>query len=319
LVNKQYDLIGDVHGNAFVLVGLLEKMGYQLGDSGYAHPERTVIFLGDYIDRGPEQVETLEIVMSMVASGAAVALMGNHEFNALSMLTRDPERPKERLRPMSDSNFMMHCEFLAAVKTHADMLPILAFFRGLPLWLDLPDLRAVHACWDDRAIAAIRPYLNDDNTLTTEGLIAANKEGSAAFVAVETLLKGIECPLPDTDMFDDFNGETRRHFRAKWWLDSAETIHDMASPEGIIKPEKRHLPPFLDVLIGYSGPKPLFIGHYWLPWNDITPQPLKPQVACLDYFVDFDQLLVGYRWQGESALTAENYVWVLEKERVWDL
>lgn len=51
--------------------------------SYYAHPGRKVLFVGDYIDRGPKIWETLELVRRMVDNDSAIALMGNHEYNAL--------------------------------------------------------------------------------------------------------------------------------------------------------------------------------------------------------------------------------------------
>ena len=57
-----YDLIGDVHGQADKLAGLLRLMGYMPEQRGYRAPKgRKAVFLGDLIDRGPEQVRTLEI------------------------------------------------------------------------------------------------------------------------------------------------------------------------------------------------------------------------------------------------------------------
>ncbi len=85
-----YDLIGDIHGHAGALVELLEHLGYQHSDSGYCHPSRKVIFLGDFIDRGEhlaQHKELLTIVMPMVQNGHALAVMGNHEFNALAYHT----------------------------------------------------------------------------------------------------------------------------------------------------------------------------------------------------------------------------------------
>ena len=52
------------------------------------HSERTMIFVGDFIDRGPDQREVLRIVRSMCEAGAAKAVMGNHEFNAIGWATR---------------------------------------------------------------------------------------------------------------------------------------------------------------------------------------------------------------------------------------
>ena len=85
-----YDLIGDIHGHATELKQLLEKLGYTLEEGGYHHPEREVIFLGDFIDRGTEILEVLQLVRPMIDSGEAKAVMGNHEFNALAYHTEDP-------------------------------------------------------------------------------------------------------------------------------------------------------------------------------------------------------------------------------------
>ncbi len=45
------------------------------------------MFVGDYIDRGPAQVETIEIVRRMVDKGTARAIMGNHALNAIAWVT----------------------------------------------------------------------------------------------------------------------------------------------------------------------------------------------------------------------------------------
>jgi hypothetical protein len=78
-----FDIIGDVHGHADELEALLIKLGYQEINGAYNNPRRTVLFIGDYIDRGPKIRETLQIVKAMVDSNNAIALMGNHEYNAL--------------------------------------------------------------------------------------------------------------------------------------------------------------------------------------------------------------------------------------------
>ena len=71
-----YDIIGDIHGHADELEELLQKLGYQLRDGVYSHPEnRKVIFLGDYIDRGPKIRETLHIVKNMCVSISFVNIL----------------------------------------------------------------------------------------------------------------------------------------------------------------------------------------------------------------------------------------------------
>ena len=79
-----YDVIGDVHGHADKLVALLTVMGYEDRDGCWRHPTRQAIFVGDLVDRGPKQLETVSIARSMVASGSALIVAGNHEFNAIA-------------------------------------------------------------------------------------------------------------------------------------------------------------------------------------------------------------------------------------------
>ncbi|NGO15336.1 polynucleotide kinase-phosphatase [Streptomyces sp. HC44] len=71
-----FDIIGDIHGCASELESLLGKLGYLDG----VHPEgRTAVFVGDLVDRGPDTPGVLRRVMSMVASGDALCVPGNHE------------------------------------------------------------------------------------------------------------------------------------------------------------------------------------------------------------------------------------------------
>ncbi|MFI9644877.1 polynucleotide kinase-phosphatase [Streptomyces sp. NPDC052040] len=71
-----FDIIGDIHGCSAELEALLVALGYADG----VHPEgRTAVFVGDLVDRGPDSPGVLRRVMSMVASGNALCVPGNHE------------------------------------------------------------------------------------------------------------------------------------------------------------------------------------------------------------------------------------------------
>ncbi|MER6278595.1 polynucleotide kinase-phosphatase [Streptomyces sp900105245] len=71
-----FDIVGDIHGCAFELESLLARLGYVDG----VHPEgRTAVFVGDLVDRGPDTPGVLRRVMSMVKSGDALCVPGNHE------------------------------------------------------------------------------------------------------------------------------------------------------------------------------------------------------------------------------------------------
>lgn len=81
-----FDVIGDVHGCFEELNELLADLGYAVAHDAQGracdavHPEgRRVIFLGDLVDRGPDSVGVLRLVMGMVAHGNALAVPGNHE------------------------------------------------------------------------------------------------------------------------------------------------------------------------------------------------------------------------------------------------
>ena len=93
-----YDMIGDIHGHADELVELLEMLDYRKSEGVYGHPERQAIFLGDFIDRGSQIRQVLEIVRAMTESRRALAVMGNHELNALAFHTRHRSRTQKHLR-----------------------------------------------------------------------------------------------------------------------------------------------------------------------------------------------------------------------------
>ena len=161
-----YDLIGDIHGHATELKALLAKMDYEEIDGIWQHSERHVIFLGDFVDRGPEQVETVNIARKMVESGKALAVMGNHEFNAVAWATKNPESDSEYLRPHTEKNRKQHQEFLNQVIEKSDLhLDMIEWFKTLPVYLDLPEFRVVHACWHPDHISAITKHTNSKNCL----------------------------------------------------------------------------------------------------------------------------------------------------------
>jgi hypothetical protein len=67
-------------------------------DGAWGHPSRAAIFVGDLIDRGPKQLETVHLVRAMVESGGAQCVLGDHEFNVIAWVTPDPEDSRKFLR-----------------------------------------------------------------------------------------------------------------------------------------------------------------------------------------------------------------------------
>ena len=303
-----FDVIGDVHGQFDKLVGLLARLGYCESDGVWRHPGRTAVFVGDLIDRGPRQLATVDLVRRMVETGAAKCVMGNHEFNAIAWVTRDPHRPNRFLRPHSKrGNRKQHHAFLKEVEgthRHAD---IIAWFRTLPLWLDLGGLRVVHACWHQESMDALAGLWIPGRAVTDELIALGNQKGHSAFAALEVVCKGPEIPLPAGQSFKDKEGKVRHSVRVRWWQEDVSTYRNAAivphGEEDLIPDEplpaewKGH---------PYAGP-PVLFGHYWFSGK---PGVISPRFACLDYSVARGGPLVAYRWDGERELMSEKLVWM---------
>ena len=84
--------IGDVHGRADLLQSLLTVIDADLARSA---PRRAIhVFLGDYIDRGPDSRRVLDLLIARSRSHETVCLKGNHEVFLLEVL-QDPTRLQE--------------------------------------------------------------------------------------------------------------------------------------------------------------------------------------------------------------------------------
>jgi hypothetical protein len=305
-----YDLIGDIHGYGTELKALLSKMDYEEIDGVWQHPERKVIFLGDFVDRGPEQVETVEIAKAMVDSGNALAVMGNHEYNAVAWATPDPEKPDEFLRPHTDKNLKQHRKFLEQVGEGSELhQSMIKWFKTLPLFLDMDNFRVVHACWHSAHLQTLSRFTDDHNRIRPDAWAQLTDEKSQGFEALETVLKGLEVSLPSGYEFRDKDNHPRSNIRTQWWDLEGVTYRDLAMvPEEVIH-QIPHEPIPDDVLPGYDGEKPVFVGHYWMKGE---PAPLNEHVACLDYsVVDADGgKLCAYRHDGFKYLDGSRFCWV---------
>lgn len=305
----KYDIIGDIHGCHDTLISLLKTLGYQLLDGCYQHSERKAIFVGDFVDRGPKQIEVVDTVRMMIDAGHAHAVMGNHEFNAIAYVTPD-KKYGGFLRKHSERNQRTHQAFLDAMAVSPDRYDeLIEWMKTLPLWLDLGNLRVVHACWDRNGIAQLEAKYESDGFLTDALLHAACDPENSEFEVVENLLKGKTIKLADGASYQDTVGVTRRFIRIRWWDVEATTYKAafMGPPAALSHIEDD--PIDSDHLIAYGEQEaPLFIGHYW---RQGVPKPLSPNIACVDYSIARkDGRLCAYRWDGETTLDESKFVTV---------
>jgi hypothetical protein len=300
-----YDILGDIHGFADTLELLLQKLGYKEIGGAYRHPSKQVIFTGDFIDRGPKIRKTLQIVKAMTEAGSAKAVAGNHEYNAIAYSTKDEKG--NYLRPHNKKN---QAQFH---KTQAEFLDYpgewqsyLEWFKSLPLYLDLPELRVVHACWDFKLLELLKKNRNA-KLLSPEFISESIKKDSQAYRIIDTLLKGKEVELPEGYSFRDKDNRLRNSIRFKWWEKLEGKTYKSAVVQG------RHDVPDLRIPEQYyplstayaANEKPVFFGHYWLTGN---PQAQKHNVCCLDYSIGKCKKLTAYRFDGEKQIDNRKFV-----------
>jgi serine/threonine protein phosphatase 1 len=70
--------IGDIHGCYTALRGLVRAIAPE--------PSDTLVFLGDYVDRGPDSRLVLDLLVDLQDQAKVVALLGNHEEMMLKVL-----------------------------------------------------------------------------------------------------------------------------------------------------------------------------------------------------------------------------------------
>ena len=303
-----YDIIGDIHGHAGELRELLSRLGYRRSGHGYYHPERQLVFVGDFIDRGPAIAETIQIARATVEDGNGLAVMGNHEFNAIAFHTPRPDG-SGFFRQRNEKNQHQHQATLDQLSS-LEMREAINWFKALPVAIEFDGFRIVHAAWQPANIECISASLDELGRFTTEFLTSAFKSDSPLQQAIENVLKGPEIQLPDGESFFDKDGHERFSTRVRWYADPSNlTLRDYSIGAGDLLSDNPVPQENLQGIQAYSAAEPLvFFGHYWLHG---IPGPLAPNVACVDYSVAKQGKLCAYRWHtGDTKIDAAQFVWV---------
>lgn len=307
-----YDVIGDVHGQGGLLFALLARMGYVNRAGGWRAPQgRQAIFVGDLIDRGPDQIAVLDTVRRMVDADQARVVMGNHEFNAIAFATRGPNG--DFLRPRSDKNRKQHAAFLGAVgedgPRHREWI---YWFRGLPMALDLGGLRVVHAWWDDAARETVARARGGESGLLDDARMVAMFGDPDLKAARKLLTCGVEWELPPGRFIEDKEGHKHPDARLAVWRHWAKRLPEIA----LVPRGSEHLVPDIDIphehRLGPVTGTPILIGHHW--FNGALALE-TPKLACLDWSAAKGGPLVAYRWDGEPDLQASHLVAVSGETR----
>lgn len=283
------DLVGDVHGE----LGALEALLAHLEQSGRGE-ERHLVFVGDLVDRGPDSLGVLRLVQELVAAGTASCLIGNHELNLLLGKSRSGnEWFYGELQTMPKSG-----EILPQVlANHEDRAEVLLFLQRLPLALESPALRVVHACWHEPALAMLRDpsmvssgvvelFYQMESVITRQQIgVGEPPSGMAANLArqndnpVTALTSGLERKTAEAF---HAGGRLRHVERVPWWEN-------------------------------YQAEVPVVFGHFWRSLDPSRPAVRNGPYLFADhdfhdalgpkrnaYCVDYS---VGYRHIGRAAGT----------------
>jgi len=301
-----YDIIGDVHGYAQPLKNMLKQLGYKKTDGGYSHPDRKAIFAGDFINRGPQIRKTVRIVRNMVENGNALAILGNHEINAIIADTKDKKGNPLVKPPLKN--------FISVLKTMKDFSSYQEewkshrkWMRTLPLFLELDGIRVIHAYWNDEAVNYLRSNIPEEKIGKSVFRKIHRKPDSEMAKNIWLITKGLQMQMPGDLRILNNKGVSPRSFRMKWWDCPKEKTFKEISFES-----KYELPAYTvpGQILPECEPYPenapiVFFGHYC---RHNGPFIIRPNVCCVDSCVTGTKVLTAYRWEGEKELIESNLV-----------
>lgn len=295
------DLIGDIHGELEALLSLVYHLGYN--EEGIHSEGRTMVFVGDLCDRGPDTPGVFKLVKKWVENGNAQMVLGNHEINLLQDKEKDGAGWFFKEREKRDSNY----EPFVRVKDE-EREDILNFISNLPLALENDELRVVHAAWSNESIEKIKSIPMGNVKFTYEVIENEINEMMYKTGLLEAYSKEQEiwCHAQEDSEYEDIP-----------FLDHVceyNLVHQMNNPFRVITSgvEQRCENPFYTSgkwrfverhtwWDSYEDEKPVVVGHFWRKinenkskykeedvFNGISPfewHGLKRNVFCVDFSV----------------------------------
>lgn len=307
------DIVGDIHGEFDALCALLEGLGY---DGQGVHVDgRTLVFVGDFFDRGPDSPAVFALVRRLVDAGNAVAVLGNHEIN---LLRNDA---KSGAGWFFDERWAQDQENYApfARPTDTERTDIVDWLAQLPIALEREDLRVVHAVWLDEQIREVRVQ-----PLGAVSMAYSDWEEQAQHAVLAMDLRqriDAEQSAWGWDLEDKDRQPPFMHALAEYGVH-----HQMGNPIKVLTSgvERKGTVPFFSSgkwrfaervawWDAYDHPTPVVVGHYWRRLHPVDRTALgkgdpdlfaaihphswhgrRGNVMCVDFSV-------GGRWEERKA------------------
>ena len=307
------DIVGDIHGEFDALCALLAHLGY---DRDGQHPQgRTLVFVGDLCDRGPDSPAVFALAQRLIEAGRALAVLGNHEVN---LLRQDPKEGAgwffdERV----DRDQSKYAPF--ARPSEAERERIVDFVATLPLALERSDLRIVHAAWLQHHIDAVRDLPIEALRQTYddwEQLASDKKRSTDLGQRMQAELQDWPWGLEDKQRQPPFLHARAEHEANKQMLNPLKVLTagvERTGKQPFFAGGKWRFSDRVAWWDEYDQAIPVVVGHYWRRLNpmdradvgkedvdlfaDISPlhwHGKRGNVFCIDFSV-------GGRWAARKA------------------
>ncbi|MEX0929339.1 MAG: metallophosphoesterase family protein [Balneolales bacterium] len=126
---RSYIAIGDIHGCLRSVQALIKKLT--------ARDDRTLIFIGDYIDRGPSSRQVVDYLLALQEHTPCIFIRGNHEQMLLDAC--ETNETALWLYNGGDTTLRSYKSLAGIENEHLD------FYRNTRLFYDTQDYLFVHA------------------------------------------------------------------------------------------------------------------------------------------------------------------------------
>ena len=151
---KMVYAIGDIHG----MINKLERLYAKILQDIKVHnvDDATIIFLGDYVDRGPCSKEVLDFLMELKDTDTIkhIMLKGNHEemlvetyYNPSNLAARHVYLRNGGIEGMDSFNYVKH---FPTVHDAPEFLPYIKWMDALPIKHKIEEYVFVHGGYDMR-------------------------------------------------------------------------------------------------------------------------------------------------------------------------
>lgn len=297
-----FDIVGDIHGHGNLLEKLLLKLGYSNRSGVFSNPKRKAIFCGDFIDRGPQNIKAVDIVMKMCANGEAFAIPGNHDLAYVQYHTNLPGSDQTIIpkNPAYDRMFIStSIEFNRALDFKAQYID---WIKKLPLFIENEYFAVYHGFRSENHKA----LLTQDNEIMSFNAALLNFEQYR--LAIDLISKSVSAWV----VYREHDTQKVERIRIKWWKNKEriESLADLFMGKSnlnkitLVESELNAIHKFYPYS---SNEKPLFLGHFCMREKHGIVQS---NICIIDLCVIKTGRLAAYRFDGESILQKEKIVFV---------